>query len=439
MPATERGSTWLARVKATLFWSVIAAAFVGPGTVTTAAIAGSSYRMALLWALVFSVVATIALQEAAARVTQASGLSLGQLIAIRYAERGRWLRWLLFGAIALGCGAYEAGNLLGALAGIRLLAPAASYWAVALALVAGALLWSGHYGRITTLLGIAVGLMGLSFAWVALGSPVQATDWLAGLKPSLPAGSHLLVVGLIGTTIVPYNLFLASGLRHRQSLTDMRWGIALSVLIGGGITLAILLAGTQVSGTFSFEALSAAVALRLGPAGPALFALGLFAAGFTSAITAPLAAAVTAQSLLAGDDADAWHSRSRYFRLIWMLILGVGACLAWWDVQPIPAIIAAQAINGMILPLAASFLLLAVNDRRLLPATAVNGRYNNLFMLVVVMLVTFLGLHQLMLALAKIEPALNEVQAGLRYGINAAIALVVGGWLAWKIRPETIA
>jgi len=66
--------SWLLPV---LFWSVISAAFIGPGTVTTAASAGSGFGTQLLWALTFSTLACIILQEAAARLTIVSGKSLG--------------------------------------------------------------------------------------------------------------------------------------------------------------------------------------------------------------------------------------------------------------------------------------------------------------------------------------------------------------------------
>jgi Mn2+/Fe2+ NRAMP family transporter len=389
----------------------------------------------LLWAVVFSVGATIVLQESAARITQASGLSLGELIARRYSGSGYGLRWMLWGALALGCCAYEAGNFLGALAGLRLLMPLNSAWTPALALLAMALLWSGRASQITIGLGLAVAVMGLAFAWLAFSSPISHSQWIGGLIPQLPEGSLPLVMALIGTTIVPYNLFLASGLRHRQSLRDMRWGIALSVLIGGGITLAIMVAGIQVKGEFGFEALAQAAGSRMGAYGPAMLGIGLFAAGFTSAVTAPLAAAIAARTLLSAHAGDAlWHEQGRRFRGVWLGVLVFGLVFAWLDVKPIPAIIAAQALNALILPIAAAFLLLAVNDRLLLPEAALNNWRTNVATLAVVGLATFLGLHQLWLAVGKLWPAWQEVPSAWRYGFNAVAALVLVLALAWQIR-----
>ena len=105
-----------------LFWSVIAAAFIGPGTVTTAARAGSDFGFALAWALLFSTVACLVLQEASGRITVLTGKELGEAVRMRFAS-SRWARWVpavLAAGVVLGCAAYEAGNLLGGVAGLRL-------------------------------------------------------------------------------------------------------------------------------------------------------------------------------------------------------------------------------------------------------------------------------------------------------------------------------
>jgi manganese transport protein len=109
------------RLLSILFWSVIAAAFIGPGTVTTAASAGSSFAFTLLWALVFSTIACLVLQEASARITVVSGHNLGQALARQYGgTAARMVPPFVMGAIVLGCAAYQAGNILGAVAGLEL-------------------------------------------------------------------------------------------------------------------------------------------------------------------------------------------------------------------------------------------------------------------------------------------------------------------------------
>ena len=428
-------NTWSLRLQATFFWSVITAAFIGPGTVTTAASAGSNFGLSLLWSLLFSVFATIVLQETAARISQASGMGLGSLISKRHAGSSRWLSRMLFVAIALGCAAYQAGNMLGAMAGLKLLWPVENYWAVVLGGLVAGLLWSGNYGKITFWLGIAVALMGIAFIVAGFSVSIHWEDFIGGLVPSVSDEVMPVVMALIGTTIVPYNLFLASGLRHRQQLGDMRWGIASSVIFGGIITFAILLAGRQISGDFSFDALAAAMSGQLGDWGRITVGFGLFAAGFTSAVTAPLAAAVTAQTLFGDAETGCWSGQSRAFRAVWIGILLLGTVLASLQIKPIPAIIAAQAINAIVLPFAAVFMLLAANDRRLLP-TAANGHIANTFSIFIIGLTSFLALYQLHLALAAVWPQLKprqyEVHAGIALGV--VIVLWVKIWKAGNVR-----
>ncbi len=416
-------------VGSVLLWSIISAAFIGPGTVTTAAKAGAAYRFELLWALSFSVAAAIILQEAAARITIASGKNLGEIIALRYAERGRSLAMALFLAVAFGCAAYEAGNILGAVAGLQLLTSApAPLLALCVAVPAALLLWNGRHALIARTMGAVVFFMGFAFIYTAFAGKAPAGEVLRGaLIPSMPPGSLLLVVGLIGTTIVPYNLFLASGIGQGQSVREMRMGLAPAILIGGIISMAILVAGSGVTGDFSYESVGAALGRQLGAAGPLLFGIGLFAAGATSSITAPLAAAITAQSLLGRN--QKW--RPGYFRLVWAVVLGIGLIFGLLDVRPIPAIILAQAVNGVLLPLVTGFLLLAVNDRRLLPAAYTNGLWANVLLLSVFCVTCLLGLQNVWKSLLALFPAW-EAGAAAWWG-QLALTGALAGILGWKV------
>ncbi len=380
-----------------LLWSIIPAAFIGPGTVTTCSKAGASFGLALIWALTFSIIATMVLQEAAARITIASGKTLGQLIGLRYGGRSaRWLRIFLFGAVALGCAAYQAGNLLGAVSGLQLVSSAPpEYWLAGLGLLAAILLWTGSIRIITGALAFIVFLMGVAFVVVGVQAPVSAAG-LAGslVLPSFPEGSGLLIIGLIGTTVVPYNLFLGSGLSKGQNVSEMRKSLLPAIGIGGLISLAIVLTGTQVKGDFSFAALAATLGDTLGNRAGDFFGFGLFAAGISSAITAPFAAAITGQAIF-GNGEDHWNTKSRNFRLVWALVLGAGLLFGLTGVKPIPAIIAAQAANGFLLPIVAIFLWMVVNDRKLLPQPYLNTRFTNTLMAVVVLVVTGLGVYNL--------------------------------------------
>lgn len=388
-----------------LLWSVLSAAFIGPGTVTTCSQAGAAYRLQLLWALTFSTIAAIILQETAARMTIASGKNLGQIIALKYGgSRGRNIKWALFIAVAFGCAAYQTGNLLGAISGALLFIPGLSREVLTLILAVGCatLLWVNNFQILSRALGIMVAVMGIAFMYVAVQIPASVGEWAQNLVwPSVPDGSGLLIIGLIGTTIVPYNLFLGSSIGQNQSLSEMRWGIGIAVTIGGLISIAILAAGMLVTGAYSYEALANALSGKLGGMGVLLFGLGLFAAGLSSAITAPLAAAITAQSMFSNEGRD-WSAKSTNFKLVWGSVLLIGTIFSIIGIRPIPAIVLAQAINGVLLPVVTIALLFAANDKALLGAAYANGFWSNFFTLFIVGVTCFLGLNNIWQAVNKV-------------------------------------
>jgi len=385
----------LKRLLNILFWSVISAAFIGPGTITTAAKAGTEFGFSLLWTLVFSTIACLVLQEAAARLSILSGKSLGNAIAERFKnKKAGWLIFaLVIGAIILGSAAYQTGNLLGAAEGIRIFTKIPT---AVLVLVIGlfafvALLFPG-LKVIARMLGFLVVLMGVAFLYTAIIIKPDITGLVHGaLVPSFPEGSGLLLLGLVGTTVVPYNLFLGSGIADKkQSLVEMRWGISVAIILGGIISMAVLVTGTAVENGFSFLTLSHVLGNKLGSTAVWLFGFGLFAAGFSSAVTAPLASAITAKDIFEKPGEKKWQPRGLYFKLTWMFVLFTGLGFGMAGFKPIPAIIFAQALNGLILPFVSIFLWMAINDRKLV-RNKLNSLWGNLLFGMVVWVSLLLG------------------------------------------------
>ena len=150
---------------------LVTAAFIGPGTVITASLAGANYGYALLWALLFSVVATLILQEMSCRLGIVTQKGLGENIReacthpiIKYTAIG-----LTVSAIVIGNAAYQSGNILGASLGLSNLfsdmqiAPNISLWPFVIGLIAFAVLINGSYKIIERALMVLVGLMSLAF------------------------------------------------------------------------------------------------------------------------------------------------------------------------------------------------------------------------------------------------------------------------------------
>jgi Mn2+/Fe2+ NRAMP family transporter len=421
---------------------VIAAAFIGPGTVATCAAAGAGFGLTLLWALVFSTFATFVLQEAAARLTVVSGRDLASALSHRGGGTGRLAGVVLVVvAILLGCAAYEAGNVLGGVTGAALALPLSpATLTLAVGTLAALLLWLGNPKTVARALAAFVALMGVAFlVSAALLAPPPGDIAAGALLPTLPAGAGLLVLGLVGTTVVPYNLFLGSGVAAGQVLSDVRFGLAVSVGLGGVISMGVVVVGSSLDGEFSFEALAAVVALRLGAWAAPLFAAGLFAAGLSSAVTAPLAAAITAAGLFGDDEhPQRWAPRSWRFRAVWAAVLATGIVFGLSGLRPVPVILLAQAANGILLPWVAVFLLLAVTARRLMGEAGLTRRGSNLATALVVGVAVVLGTSGVLRAVVAAlgRPPLDEAAL---LGTAAAVGLILAVPVGRRIRALRLA
>ncbi len=414
-----------------LFWSVVSAAFIGPGTITTAASSGAQFGYELMWVLLFSTLACILLQEAAARITILSGKNIGEIIALKMEESPALLPALILIVLAIcgGAAAYEMGNLIGAREGILLLFPAMQQWIVpALGISAALILFVPSLKFISRLMGTLVMVLGILFLYTAIRIAPPTNELFKGLLiPAMPAGTMapLLALALMGTTIVPYNLFLGSGIsKGVRNIAEMRWGLMVAILLGGIFSLAVIVVGSAVHGDFSFIALSEALSKRSGVNGNIILGIGLFAAGFTSAITAPLASAVTLKSLFGNRDSRRWSYNGWYFRLSWLGVLLIGMTFAAIDVKPIPAIILAQALNGIILPLVSFILVYLVHDIGLTGQR--NNPWNSGLLGITLAVTMVIGFHNVVNAMTSLlNRPLNKPDGAFVF--YSAISVLVTG------------
>ena len=383
---------------------LVTAAFIGPGTIVTASQSGASFGMALLWAVAFSALATAVLQEMAARVGLVTRRSLGE--AIRESLTSPLARWfsvcLVAVAITFGNAAYETGNLLGASLGLEILTGLSPrLWAVTIATCALALIMTGAYRAIQRVLVVLVVFMSCLFFVTAILARPSLSAFIGGFVPTIPEGGLVTVIALIGTTVVPYNLFLhASTAREKwtdtplaRALPESRWDTIFSVALGGLVTAAIVVMAAPLTGFGNLELRMLALQLEpvLGSWSTTLFGLGLFAAGLTSAITAPLGAAYAACGVLGFPP----ELRSKPFRAISAFVVVTGCALVFIGGSPTEMIVLAQASNALLLPLIALFLLFVVNDSSLMGSSR-NSFLSNLLGAGVVLVVSGLGIYKLL-------------------------------------------
>ena len=383
--------------------ALVAAAFIGPGTVTACTLAGANFGHALIWALVFATIATVILQDMAARLGAGAQLGLGE--ALLQSTGNGLLKWitiiLILSALAIGNGAYEAGNLaggaLGAAAVIGDGAPDRRWIVMALACIAAAALVIGKYKLLERIL---IGLViVMCVAFVASALLIRPDVWalLSGLRPSIPEGGLLTAIALIGTTIVPYNLFLhAAAAREKwpggQGVAAARVDTAVSVSLGGLVS--ILIMATAAGSLFQTETeirnaadMAGAIAPVFGQAARYLVGVGLLAAGLTSAITAPMATGYAVSELFGSRT-----SKPRLFKIVALAVVVAGGVIGMLDIKPVALILIAQYANGLLLPIIAVFLMVVMNRKSLLGDHA-NGLASNIAGGVVVIITIGLGIR----------------------------------------------
>lgn len=443
---------------------LVTAAFIGPGTVLTASQAGAQFGFSLLWTVIFATATGIILQEMASRLGIASGSGFSE--AIRRAITSPYVRWIFLGLILLGIflgnSAFQTGNLIGAASGVEVLQhyclgsqleepslstspftdeqtgiqlinsfsgqPAVNVAALlVIGLLAGTLILIGKYEWLQRIMTVLVVFMSVLFLLAACLSWPRLGELAAGLVPRIPPNSSWLIIGLIGTTVVPYNLFLhASAAANRwpaetvrkvsdkeKAVRESASNTRIAVGIGGLITASIM-----ITAAVAFEPVrlknpeiteaeviskpsDIAVQLKpvLGSQATLMFGLGLFAAGLTSAITAPVAAAY------AVGGSFGWANQLTDWRLkavaLTVMLTGLGLALKFGR-SPKEAVLTAQSLNGLLLPLLAVMLLVIVNRIDIM-TRHFNRPLQNLVAVLAIGLVMLIAARQLVIFYAQFK------------------------------------
>ena len=363
--------------------AVVAAAFIGPGTVTTCTVSGASYGYTLLWALLFSTISVIVLQSMASKLGIVKKVGLGEALREKYTGKGVriLLAILVIGAVFIGNVAYETGNISGGILGLQAIWPSLGKIPVAIFVfaVAAGLLLSGKYDIVEKVLTALVVLMGVLFLITAIAVKPNWGEVLKGLfVPRVPQMNRawFYVTGLIGTTVVPYNIYLHASSSAKKwgkegdkdealstSLTDS----ILSIGLGGIISMCIVITaavcydGSGTAAIASGKAMAEQLRPILGNWATVAFGIGLFAAGMSSAITAPLAAAFASSGILGwGED-----MKKKRFMAIWGIVIVFGlVAVCTIGASPTEIILFAQAANAFLLPITAILLMIVCNDKK---------------------------------------------------------------------------
>ena len=377
---------------------LIAAAFIGPGTVTLCTIAGVSYGYSLIWALLLSIFATIFLQELSLRVGLVTKMNVAEVISksIKPIYFNKFLIVLIVSSILIGNAAYEAGNITGASLGISAILNSQSinYIPIFIGLIAFIVLYQGDYKVLERSLVFLVLIMSISFFITAIITRPDINALINGvITPKIDSNNLTIILGLIGTTVVPYNLFLHSSLVSEKwnsvnKLKVARFESFFSILIGGLVSLSIIITAASVNNKDVNGVIDLAKGLEplYGNFAIYFLGIGLFASGITSSITAPLAAAYVAKSCFGWQDS----LKSRKFRAIWIIILIIGVLVSMVKINPIEIIKFAQFSNSLLLPIIAIILLWLINNKNII-SNEYSYRYQNIFGFLIVIISIILG------------------------------------------------
>ncbi len=374
---------------------LIAAAFIGPGTVTLCTIAGASFGYSLIWAIVLSIFSTIVLQEMSLRIGLITKMNLAEVIRVNIKSKfiNRLFLVLVICSILIGNAAYEAGNITGASLGISAIINSESinYIPIFIGLIAFIILYQGNYKILERFLVLLVLIMSISFFVTAIITKPNIGSLVDGvISPEINSSNLIVLLGLIGTTVVPYNLFLHSSLVTEKwssidKLKVARFESFFSILIGGLISLSIIITAASVNNKDVNGVIDLAKGLEplYGKFAIYFLGIGLFASGITSSITAPLAAAYVAKSCFGWDDS----LKSQKFRAIWIIILFIGVTVSMIELNPIEIIKFAQFSNSLLLPIIAIILLWLINNKSI-----INSRYRYKFQNILGFMIVILSL-----------------------------------------------
>jgi NRAMP (natural resistance-associated macrophage protein)-like metal ion transporter len=371
------------------------------GGIATYAQMGAQTGFGLLWVFPITIVILAVVQEMAARLGVVTGQGLSDLIRDRYG-----VRWTVLAMVVLLVAnlANTVAEFAGASAALEIFGVPPIVTVPILGVAIWALVLFSSYRTVERVF-VTIALVFLAYVAAAL---LAGPDWghvaVSLVTPGLPGGSAtlLLVVGVVGTTITPYMQFYLQsavaekgideeelGLEQADAVVGSIWTNAIALFIVVATAQALFLTGhTSIS-----SAADAAQALApiAGELSTLLFAVGLFGASALAATIMPVSTAFVVC------EAFGWESGvgKRFadapaFFSLYTFILAVGAVIVLIPgLDPIGLILSSQYLQGLLLPIVLIFMLLLVNDRRLLGRHA-NGRARNVLTVVCVGLVVLL-------------------------------------------------
>jgi manganese transport protein len=385
---------------------LVTVGFIDPGNWASNIAAGSGFGYELLWMVTLSTIMLIILQHNVAHLGIATGLCLSEAANLhtpRYVSRSVLLT-------AMGASVSTSlAEILGAAVALDMLfgipVPSGAIMSCAFVII---MLFTNSYHKIEKFIIAFVSIIGLSFLYELTLVDINWVEAGIGwVKPSIPQGSMIIVMSVLGAVVMPHNLFL-----HSEIIQSRQWNLEnekvikrqmdyelfdtmFSMVIGWAINSAIILLAATAFFTNHLpvnQLQQAADILKplLGSNAVVVFGVALFFAGIASTITSGMAGG----SIFAGLFGEPYDIHDSHSRLGVLISLVIALLIIFVIRNPYQGLIVSQMVLSIQLPFTI-FLQIYLTSSKKVMGKYVNSPTTKLMLLVVGIIVVFLNLKLL--------------------------------------------
>lgn len=382
---------------------LVTVGFIDPGNWASNFAAGADFGYSLLWVITLSTIMLIVLQHNVAHLGIVTGLCLSEA-ATKYTPK--WVSRPVLGTAVLASISTSLAEILGGAIALEMLFHIPIIWGALLTTVfVVIMLFTNSYKRIERAIIAFVSVIGLSFLYelllVEIDWPLAARSWVV---PSIPQGSLLVIMSVLGAVVMPHNLFLHSEVvqsreYNKQDEASIRkllkyefYDTLFSMGVGWAINSAMILlaAATFFAHGVEVEELQQAKSLLeplLGSQAALVFALALLMAGISSTVTSGMAAG----SIFAGMFGESYHVKDIHSRVGILLSLGVALVVILFIDNPFQGLILSQMVLSIQLPFTIFLQVWLTSSRRVM-GSYVNSRWSTWVLYTMAVVVSVLNL-----------------------------------------------
>lgn len=382
---------------------LVTVGFIDPGNWASNFAAGADFGYSLLWVITLSTIMLIVLQHNVAHLGIVTGLCLSEA-ATKYTPK--WVSCPILGTAVLASISTSLAEILGGAIALEMLFDIPIIWGSLLtAFFVTIMLFTNSYKRIERSIIAFVSVIGLSFLYelflVDIDWPLAARSWVT---PSIPEGSLLVIMSVLGAVVMPHNLFLHSEVVQsreynkkddasiRKLLKYEFYDTLFSMGVGWAINSAMILlaAATFFAHHIGVEELQQAKSLLeplLGNQAATIFALALLMAGISSTVTSGMAAG----SIFAGMFGESYHVKDVHSRVGILLSLGIALVVILFIENPFQGLIISQMMLSIQLPFTI-FLQVGLTSSKRVMGQYANSRWSSFVLYTMAVIVSVLNL-----------------------------------------------